>query len=525
MAPTHRKPSSSGSEYEPMDSPSPQPRHHTARTTPRHNKRQHNGGEAEKMDRRYTEDDLRLLDSGNFSDARVIFKDRVWNVHKTIMCPRSKWFADAYKGTPEASRDRPNAWPSASPPNCGTRKLTPSQDGQTSVVNLTPDPENASDRTEDEINTLIRFIYSGALDPKVWSTRVNPSFKRFVRLFNLGHEYSVTALCDDALALLRDFCDLKLAELCSYDTDKSGRHGVVDIHKHDPTDYIENLIDAIWASYTVQTNTCAQALLCAFVWAGRERLLKEDPYINDYFLKVCEGCPMFGNHMFQISMGVDPSRWLPMSGEQVREVTMGFDHTHKTQHPDRCASCNECFDDKNMKKAMYTPFMVVARPAAYCLHCVKKHDPNDKPFWRERDDESSSLARVKKDLSAATEDVANKIKQEENSSPSPGRLAATPVKRGQKRAREPVVSSSQPSAKKQAGSSARANTGIASSSLGGASASSSNQAAAVPKKRGRPPLSSDASSPPSPAARKTPAAAKKAPGSSKKPAAPSGDDK
>ena len=39
-----------------------------------------------------------LLDSGNFSDASVVCRDILWKVHKTILCPRSEWFRQAFAG-------------------------------------------------------------------------------------------------------------------------------------------------------------------------------------------------------------------------------------------------------------------------------------------------------------------------------------------------------------------------------------------------------------------------------------------
>ncbi|KAK8102313.1 BTB/POZ domain-containing protein [Apiospora sp. TS-2023a] len=39
-----------------------------------------------------------LLDSGQFSDAEVSAGRKVWRVHKTILCPRSKYFDRAFNG-------------------------------------------------------------------------------------------------------------------------------------------------------------------------------------------------------------------------------------------------------------------------------------------------------------------------------------------------------------------------------------------------------------------------------------------
>ncbi|KAK3376233.1 hypothetical protein B0T24DRAFT_699543 [Lasiosphaeria ovina] len=298
---------------------------------------------------RFGKDDLILLESGNFADAEIVCVKYKWKVHKTILCTRCKWFLKAFAGQ--------------------------YQERQTNVVNL-------HNHKEEDINTLLHFIYSGVLD-KIWNQEANASFTRFAKLFALGDAFELEPLCDDALGLLGVFCDEKLRQLCSYDIKKSGRNGIMDGELDGHEQYIEELIQVIWEAYTeAQRPTRLQSLLSSFVWAGRERLLKTKEDGSNAFLSLSERCPMFGNDMFRLTMGSNLSKWLP--GDTTTRATCAtLDHTHKTQHPDRCANCQECFDEGFYPKAMYNPFQVIVRPAAYCMSCVRKNRDNPQPLWRQ----------------------------------------------------------------------------------------------------------------------------------------------
>ncbi|KAG8158184.1 hypothetical protein KVR01_011945 [Diaporthe batatas] len=76
--------------------------------------------------------DEKLLSSGVHSDAKVIANGKVYQVHKSILCTRSKWFRAALEGG-----------------FC---------EGNDSIVNIS-DPE-------DNIDRLLEFIYTGAVDLK-----------------------------------------------------------------------------------------------------------------------------------------------------------------------------------------------------------------------------------------------------------------------------------------------------------------------------------------------------------------------
>ncbi|KAK0703242.1 hypothetical protein B0T26DRAFT_756801 [Lasiosphaeria miniovina] len=298
---------------------------------------------------RFSRDNLLLLESGNFADAEILCIESKWMVHKIILCTRCKWFSKAFADQ--------------------------YQEGQTNVVNL-------HNHKEEDINTLLYFIYSGVLD-KSWNQETRMSFTRFAKLFALGDAFELEPLCDDALNLLGVFCDDKLRQLCSYDIKMSGRNGIIDEKSDGHDQYIEELIQVIEEAYTeVRSPTRLQSLLSTFVWAGRERLLKTKEDGSNAFLSLSERCPMFGNDIFRLTMGRNLSEWLPGDAATKAAFTT-IDHTHKTQHPDRCANCQECFDENLYLKAMYNPFQVVIRPAVYCKICVRENQDNLQPLWRQ----------------------------------------------------------------------------------------------------------------------------------------------
>ncbi|KAK3936042.1 hypothetical protein QBC46DRAFT_270445 [Diplogelasinospora grovesii] len=241
------------------------------------------------------------------------------------------------------------------------------KEGKTGIVNL-------HDHPEDDVDTLLRFIYSGSLDMTKFNLK-SGSFVVYSNLYNLGEQFQVEALCDDALTLLGQYADQKLEEICSYDRATSGRHGVEN-NTVDLSYVEEDLFRAIWAAYgSVQHSTRLQSLLASFVWAGRDRLL---PGFAEGFMNLADRVPQFGTDIFKLMLGNNTSQWIP-SAEAVRDACTGFDHTRKTQHPDRCEWCDEVFDEVKNKKAMYNPFKAVTRPVAWCEPCV---DAKKSVLWR-----------------------------------------------------------------------------------------------------------------------------------------------
>ncbi|KAK0610672.1 hypothetical protein B0T17DRAFT_121324 [Bombardia bombarda] len=303
-----------------------------------------------KAERRFNRDDLCLLEDGSFADAKIVCMKREWNVHKTMLVPRSKFFAKAF-----------------SPDNAQCANGT--------VALHDYDPE--------EIDDLLRFIYSGSLDMEKFSLDKG-SFQVYAKLFNLGENFLLATLADDALSMLGQFCDQKLAQICSFDLSKSGTEGVVKEDVGISKEYMDDLTKAIHIAYEgIGISTRLQRLLAAFVWAGRERLS-----IADAFATVTEKCPMFGNDMFKLMLGQTTCEWLPKieSGQHVsslNKAATALDHTKRTQHPDRCYECMGTFDMKISPpriRAVYHPFEAKVRPLAWCNHCVDKY--KEAPMWR-----------------------------------------------------------------------------------------------------------------------------------------------
>lgn len=42
--------------------------------------------------------DKELLESGKYADAKIIAHDMTYNVHKNVLCTRSKWFRTVLDG-------------------------------------------------------------------------------------------------------------------------------------------------------------------------------------------------------------------------------------------------------------------------------------------------------------------------------------------------------------------------------------------------------------------------------------------
>jgi hypothetical protein len=79
---------------------------------------------------RFRSNDLELLAKGLYSDAQVIAGDRVWKVHRSIVCLRSGYMRDVLFGQFEED---------------------------TSIPKILP-----FDTTEKQADLLLEFIYSGS---------------------------------------------------------------------------------------------------------------------------------------------------------------------------------------------------------------------------------------------------------------------------------------------------------------------------------------------------------------------------
>ncbi|KAK3312224.1 hypothetical protein B0H66DRAFT_608504 [Apodospora peruviana] len=172
-----------------------------------------------------------LLSKGRY----VICTKKLWRVHHTILCTWSSWFTKAFL-------------------------LTTRYDGQTNVVNL-------HNQMPEDVETLLRFIYSGSLDKSTKRTS-----RTYVELYNLRITFYLTVLVS-----------------------RSSPH---------------NANDELFAA------------------------------------------------MFKLMLGENRSGRIS-DAEEVKNVCIGFNHSRKMQHPDRCERWEEVFDECQVSKALYHPL----RPA------------------------------------------------------------------------------------------------------------------------------------------------------------------
>lgn len=77
---------------------------------------------------RFRRNDLEILKTGQFSDARLKLDGTVWNVHKSIVCPRSGFTKGLFSAFSEAEID------------------------ELVIEGL----------TKEQVNLLLEFIYSGS---------------------------------------------------------------------------------------------------------------------------------------------------------------------------------------------------------------------------------------------------------------------------------------------------------------------------------------------------------------------------
>ena len=219
-----------------------------------------------------------------------------------------------------------------------------------------------------------------------------------VKFFNMGIFLGVDAMRDDALTLLGRLCDRELENICKFDRSLSDVKGVQQPGKRvDTTDVCLALHEAFLKYSPGHGDLRAQCLLANCVFAGRSIFLDDE---NVRLL--VDNTVTIAAAIFYASLGRDLAGWLP-NGTLIRERHFHFDHSKKTQHPERCELCDETFDAGKRKRAMYDPYKVVMRPAGYCASCVDKADEDPESIFRKK-------GKSDRDSAVAAEDV--RIKNE-----------------------------------------------------------------------------------------------------------------
>lgn len=223
---------------------------------------------------RFRRNDIELLNTGRFSDARVIVAFRIWNVHKSIVCLRSGFLAERLSGQPNAA-------------------------GVTAVY--------ISNHTERQVEMLLEFIYSGRKQAAgtvaaVWvmlimihhlgiETIDNLNPADCVQLSMLGEQFAVDGMeIYGKKALWR-----KLAPYLEPIFTVPSHHNTgpplstlnIDVRKYFDLD----LKGAVHEAYGGSGQSC-QLLLADFIWMARGWLL-QDPIIE----QLNTTYPLLGSHI------------------------------------------------------------------------------------------------------------------------------------------------------------------------------------------------------------------------------------
>ncbi|KAK0671535.1 hypothetical protein QBC41DRAFT_385545 [Cercophora samala] len=286
---------------------------------------------------------LKRLETGEFSDATIMADGREWKVHRLLLSSRSGWFARAFENK---TLDDDN------------------------VINLFP--------LETEfVDVLLLTLYSNRLPEQYLDVRgEHATFATYIKIFNLADQFQVETMSDDALSVLGQLADRYLEDLCSFDRAKSGREGVPEPKPRFP---YQNLGIAILEAFKDErTDKRAQCLLANFVYAGRAVLLE-----NQILRDIVERNVQLAAAMWHASQGRNLAGWLP-NPDVISHRLRAFDHTKKTQHPDRCELCDDVFDSDTHKRVMFDPYKVVLRPAGYCAVCVDKHKDDPECLFRKK---------------------------------------------------------------------------------------------------------------------------------------------
>ncbi|KAK4198328.1 hypothetical protein QBC40DRAFT_331679 [Triangularia verruculosa] len=284
---------------------------------------------------------LKMLQTGEYSDALVLADGREWKVHRATLSSRSRWFERVFKSQ---------------------------QDEGLNEINLYP-------QTAEHVDLLLQTLYSNRLPDQYLDIHgASSTFCHYVKIFNLADTFEVDTMLNDTLTLLGQLADRYLEEICTFDKSLSGREGVVEPKATFP---FTNLAVAVLEAFGGErADKRAQCLLANFLHAGREVLLE-----NAEMKAIVERNDQVAAALWRASQGRNLANWLPNS-EVIGHRLRAFDHSIKTQHPDRCELCDEIFDNDKRKRIMYDPYKVHLRPAGYCGHCVDKYKDDPECLFR-----------------------------------------------------------------------------------------------------------------------------------------------
>ncbi|KAK0724207.1 BTB/POZ protein [Lasiosphaeris hirsuta] len=210
------------------------------------------------MDNRFLTEDEKLLDTGWFSDVTVKCGDRIWRLHKNILCTRSVWFEKALTGRFEESKT-----------------------GHVDIQNFDPEA----------IGWLIRYIYTGICDIPALRPGSKTNFVTCYEVHTVADYFAMTSLAKIALDTLAADFDARL--------------GPVQM-QYEPVDWLDELFETVKLIYQDVPLTDTSALsssssspirhaLVTFVHTARFYLLQNEAFTH--FLD--EAPPVFALDMFR----------------------------------------------------------------------------------------------------------------------------------------------------------------------------------------------------------------------------------
>ncbi|VBB81737.1 Putative protein of unknown function [Podospora comata] len=297
---------------------------------------------------RADEGSLKKLETGEFSDATILADGRTWRVHRMLLSTRSRWFAEAFE------------------------KQSSGEDEGEPEINL-------RELKTEFVDMLLRTLYCNRLPDQYLNIRgANATFSTYIKIFNLADQFGIETMCNDALTLLGQLADRHLEDLCTFDKVQSGREGVPEPKSAFPYHNLGIAILEAFSEERTVTDKRAHYLLANFLYAGRAVLLE-----NQVLRDIVDRNIHLAAAMWHASQGRNLAGWLP-NPEVISHRLRAFDHSRKTQHPDRCELCDDVFDYEAHKRVMFDPYKVMLRPAGYCGVCVEKYKDDPGCLFRRR---------------------------------------------------------------------------------------------------------------------------------------------
>ncbi|KAK2609390.1 hypothetical protein N8I77_002887 [Diaporthe amygdali] len=232
---------------------------------------------------RFSSANMEALKSGKYADAKVIANGKTYNVHKVVVCTRSKWFRAAFDGG--------------------------FTEGQTSVVEIS---------APDNVERVLEFLYSGAVD--LSDTADADLMLMADELSVLGDFYLIDEMKTYANQILGQYLGKHLSAICQMgnladlppEYPAQRYHAVLmdgepqtrrtpaslrgsQFRLFEEEGFVDRLCTAIRAAYAIPSGI--DAVYVDFVYAARIHTFK-----NEKIRDLKEEIPKFGNDLLNAMM-------------------------------------------------------------------------------------------------------------------------------------------------------------------------------------------------------------------------------